>query len=151
MIQIDAQQLLDEKMSADELIGFLETAMLHPNINIFIDGHNKVIGFTACDANGDIVSSLSERGMKMQSNGLRPYVQDLKGEIIKQQTKTLEWKEKFKDTERTLYFTRLCSMLILGTLLCFGYHYYKQSTELNKLKQTIEKPFVIKYTDSITN
>lgn len=60
------------------------------------------------------------------------------------------WKAKSVELEKTLYFTRVFSMIAIGVLLCFGYHYHRQSKELDNLKSTIEKPMSVSLCDSIS-
>lgn len=157
MIQIDAQKLLDEKLTAEQLFLYLRENMEDPSVDVYEDGYKTVTGFIACDIHGNIVSTFTQNKTPLKFNAT-------KQAIIKHVKSTSDkarladdrhelaqaWKEKAKELEGALYYTRVFAMILFAVFSCFVYHYHLNLKELNTLKSTIEKPLVIQYKDTLT-
>lgn len=135
---IDAQKLVDDNLSPEEVIHFMEEVAGCEVIKLWTNAYNIVTGFIACTSDGTIITTYRPIGREVNSNKKR-------STDASAGDKALE----ISLLHRSMFYYKVFLAVLALAVSCLVYNYELKRKEIEHYKSVIEKPILIDQTDSV--
>jgi len=130
----DPKYILATYTDKDDLLFYLKSKFESPSIDLYINGHGEVTGFTCASSDGRIYSTLNRPAGRVENYNFLTSANDKTKELLKITETDLS------RCEHALFFMKVGFLTFLVVSCWMFIQYHEQRNTIEKLKTEISKP-----------